>query len=84
MPKPLARPRVQRNQAIGEQVIPQVPYANEVWLRATRGNVGNTAHVIQRHPLQQFARILFRAVPGFIAKFPRVRHGVKSPQQFAA
>ncbi len=60
-----------------------MPHADEVRLRPARGNVGNAAHLIQRHARPAIGAILFRAVPGFITKFPRVRHGVKSPQKLA-
>src|SRR5262249_36781617 len=83
MPEAPARPCVQRNEAICEQIVTQVTDTDEVWLGSAGRDVGNTAHFIERHSTPTVRGIVFGAIPRFISELAWMRHSVKCPQMFA-
>src|SRR6266446_980196 len=86
MPDALARLRIQGNQAICEKIVTDAIGAIEIKCRRARGYIDNSALRIERHsgPIVRSAAGLPRiAGPGVIAKFTRVRDGVKRPAQLA-
>ena len=52
-------------------------------LARSGGDVSDAAHFIHRHAAPAIGAVSFGAVPGVVAKFARVRHGVKCPELFA-
>src|SRR5438128_1290320 len=86
MPNPLARLRVQCNQAVREQIVSRSIGAIEIESCGTRGNVDDTALEIDGHPRPVVC--CAAGFPGFlrprlVAELPGVRDGVKRPAQFA-
>ena len=84
VPEPPPRARVQRDQAVREQVIPQVSHSYKIGLGTSGRDIGNATHVIHCHPRPAIGSVFFCAIPGFVTEFPGCGTGVKSPQQFSA
>ena len=82
MPEPPARADIQRDEAVGEQVVPAMAHAQEVWLRRSCGDEGDAALLIHGHATPAI-RPALRPVPRLVTKFTGVRHRMKGPPQFA-
>src|SRR5260370_1884645 len=82
MPDSLARPRSQGNETIREKTVADAIGAVEIKCGGACWNVDNAALGIERHPspIVRGAAGLPRILrPRVIAKFARVRNGVKRP-----
>src|SRR5689334_3960681 len=58
--------------------------ADEVWLGPARGDISDPTHVIHGHAGPAVGGIIFGAIPGVVTELAGMRHGVKSPEMFAA
>src|ERR1017187_3084402 len=86
MPEAFAGARIQRQQAIGEEIGPQAVRAVEIVLGAGGGRVENAAPRVQRHfapnvgPADALPGILR---PRLVPELPRMRNGVKRPDHLS-
>src|SRR3984893_11785132 len=84
MPDSLARPCVQGNQTISEEIVADAIGAVEVKCRRTCWDIDNAAPVIECHPgpIVRGAAGLPRILrPSVVAKFTGMRDGVERPAQ---
>ena len=83
MPEALARPGIERDQAVGEHVIAAMPYTDEIGLGGTGGHVGDAADFVHGHAAPTIRRVSLRLVPRVESKLPRLRHRMERPAQLA-
>src|SRR5436309_4184553 len=79
MPQPVARPGIQSDDAVREEVVSAMADANEIILGRSGGYEGDAALFVQRHAAPAIRGIALGLVPGVVAKLARLRHRVECP-----
>ena len=86
MPDSLARLRIQGNQTIGEEIVPDAIGTVEIKCGGARRNIDNPALGIERHPgpiVRRAAGLPGILRPSVMAKFTGTWNGVKRPAQLS-
>ena len=86
VPEPLARSRIEREQAVAEQIRSVAVGTVEVVRRRAGRQVHDAALFVDRHlaPVVRAAHVLVRILrPGLVAELTGSRHGVELPQPLA-
>src|SRR6516165_2086698 len=84
MPEAFAGARVERYNAVGEEILSKMAPTGKIRFRRTGSDIGNPANFIQGHSCPGVGRIRFHGIPGFISEFTGMRYGVESPELASA
>src|SRR5262249_36392701 len=84
VPKASAGPGVDGNEAVRKQVIPEMADADEIVLRRSRRDIGDTTSFIHGHTAPAVCSVRLRSVPRVVAKLARLGDSVKGPEKFPA